>query len=76
MVSLFSSDNGKLGATECILIGLLWPFVLAGYALIYGFLFLTCSFKSVVSYIKEYKYKMYVNKQIVDMVKKFNNKIE
>lgn len=75
-VALFSGDNGKLNATECVLFGLCWPVVLIGYLFIYGVLYVVSLYNSVFSYIKDYRYKMYVNKQIIDMVKKFNEKSE
>lgn len=75
-VALFSGDNGKLNATECVLFGLCWPVVLIGYLLVYGVLYVVSLYNSVFSYIKDYSYKMYVNKQIINMVKKFNDKSE
>ena len=76
IVALFSADDGKLSSTECILFGLCQPIILICYMFIYSILFIQVTVDSTVSYIKEYKYKMYINKQIIDLVKKFNDKIE
>ena len=71
-----ADDNGKLNATECVLFGLCWPLVLISYLFVYSILYVVSLYNSVFSYIKDYHYKMYVNKQIIDMVKKFNDKSE
>ena len=76
IVALFAGDNGKLSGTECILLGLFWLPILIVVLLVYSIVYVVSSISSIPAAIKRYKYKMYVNKQIIEMVKEFNNKTE
>lgn len=76
IVALFAGDNGKLSGTECILLGLFWLPILIVVLFVYGILYVVSSISCIPAAIKKYRYKMYVNKQIIEMVKEFNNKTE
>ena len=76
IVALFAGDNSKLSGTECILLGLFWLPILIVVLFVYGILYVLSSISSIPDAIKQYRYKMYVNKQIIEMVKKFNDKSE
>ena len=76
IVALFAGDNGKLSGTECILLGLFWLPILIVVLLVYSIVYVVSSISSIPAAIKRYRYKMYVNKQIIEMVKKFNDKSE
>lgn len=41
-----------------------------------GILYVVSLIDSIPTAIKQYRYKMYVNKQIIEMVKEFNDKSE
>lgn len=76
IVALFAGDNGKLSGTECILLGIFWLPILIVVLFVYGILYIVSLIGSIPAAIKRYKYKMYVNKQIIEMVKEFNDKSE